>query len=55
MYAPSSEVGTFMRHFTGYSYDAKNAYDDAPDSMAMLAIKFIKKIKESTKIKFIRR
>lgn len=38
-YPVSSEYGKFMAAFTSYSQLAKNAHDDAPDMVTMLAIK----------------
>ncbi len=41
LYAASSQMGRFMLHIKQYSYITKNAFDDAPDSVAMYAEKFI--------------
>ena len=37
-YLPNSEYGQFMAALTSYSQNTKNAHDDAPDMVTMLAI-----------------
>lgn len=41
MYAPSSDVGKALLNVYGYRYDGKVAHDDAPDSLALFAKRFI--------------
>lgn len=42
LYGQSRQMRNFMKYFTSYSYLTKNKYDDAPDSMAMFANKFVR-------------
>lgn len=35
LFPPNSAMGKFMETFTTYSYDVANAFDDAPDSVAL--------------------
>ena len=42
LYGQSRQMRNFMKYFTSYSYLSKNKYDDAPDSLAMFANKFIR-------------
>ena len=41
LFAAGSDMGKFMKWFTGYSYFVKMDFDDAPDSVAQYAEKFI--------------
>lgn len=41
MYAPSNDIGKALLNVYGYSYDRKTEHDDAPDSLALFAKKFI--------------
>ena len=41
MYAPSSDVGKALLNVYGYTYNGKVAHDDAPDSLALFAKRFI--------------
>lgn len=41
MYAPSHPVGNAMQNVYGYTYTGKVAHDDAPDSLALYARRFI--------------
>ena len=41
MYSPSNDIGKAMLNVYGYRYDGKVAHDDAPDSLALFAKKFI--------------
>lgn len=41
LYANSNDIGKALMNVYGYSYVKKVAYDDAPDSLAMFAHKFI--------------
>ena len=42
LFGMSRAMRNFMKYFTSYSYLAKNKYDDAPDSLAMFANKFVR-------------
>lgn len=42
LYGQSRQMRNFMKYFTGYSYNQKNKFDDAPDSVAMFTEKFIR-------------
>lgn len=41
MYAPSNDIGNALLNFYGYTYNGKVAHDDAPDSLALYAKRFI--------------
>ncbi len=41
MYAPSSDVGKALMNFYGYTYKGSVEHDDAPDSLALFAKRFI--------------
>lgn len=41
MYAPSNPIGNAMQNVYGYTYTGKVAHDDAPDSLALYAKRFI--------------
>lgn len=41
MYSPSSDVGKALMNVYGYTYSGNVAHDDAPDSLALFAKKFI--------------
>ena len=41
LYAPSNDIGKAMMNVYGYSYTGTNAHDDAPDSLALFAKRFI--------------
>ena len=41
MYAPSSDVGKALLNVYGYRYNGKVEHDDAPDSLALFAKRFI--------------
>ena len=41
MYAPSNDIGKALMNVYGYRYDGKVLHDDAPDSLALFAKKFI--------------
>ena len=41
MYAQSSDVGKALMNFYGYTYTGSVAHDDAPDSLALFAKRFI--------------
>ena len=41
LYANSNDIGKALMNVYGYSYVKKVAFDDAPDSLAMFAHKFI--------------
>ena len=41
MYAPSNHIGNAMQNVYGYTYTGKVAHDDAPDSLALYAKRFI--------------
>ena len=41
MYAPSSDIGKALMNVYGYTYTGKVMHDDAPDSLALFAKKFI--------------
>jgi hypothetical protein len=41
MYAPSHPIGNAMQNVYGYTYTGKVAHDDAPDSLALYARRFI--------------
>jgi hypothetical protein len=41
MYAPSSDIGKALLNVYGYRYDGKVAHDDAPDSLALFAKRFL--------------
>ena len=43
IYGMGHQMRNFMRYFTSYSYMTTNKFDDAPDSIAMFAEKFIRK------------
>ncbi len=42
LFGLSRAMRNFMKYFTSYSYLTKNKFDDAPDSVAMFANKFIR-------------
>ncbi len=48
MYAPSTDIGKALLNVYGYSYEKKTEHDDAPDSLALFAKKFISKIGMAT-------
>lgn len=41
MYAPSNDIGKALLNFYGYTYKGTVAHDDAPDSLALYAKRFI--------------
>jgi hypothetical protein len=41
LYANSNDIGKALMNVYGYSYVKKVAFDDAPDSLALFAQKFI--------------
>ena len=41
MYAQSNDIGKALLYFYGYTYTGKVAHDDAPDSLALYAKRFI--------------
>lgn len=41
MYAPSSNIGNALQNVYGYTYKGKVAHDDAPDSLALYAKRFL--------------
>ena len=41
MYSPSHNIGKALMNVYGYTYTRKNVHDDAPDSLALFAKKFI--------------
>ena len=41
MYAPSSDIGKALLNVYGYTYNGKVAHDDAPDSLALFAKRFL--------------
>lgn len=41
MYASSHDIGNALNSVYGYDYNRKNAHDDAPDSLALFAKRFI--------------
>jgi hypothetical protein len=41
MYAQSNDIGRALLYFYGYTYQGKVAHDDAPDSLALYAKRFI--------------
>ena len=41
MYAPSNPIGNAMQNVYGYTYTGKVAHDDAPDSIALFARRFL--------------
>lgn len=41
MYSQSNDIGKALMNVYGYTYNAKVAHDDAPDSLALFAKKFI--------------
>lgn len=41
MYAPSNDIGKALLNFYGYTYTGSVAHDDAPDSLALYAKRFI--------------
>jgi hypothetical protein len=41
MYAPSNPIGMAMQNVYGYTYIGKVAHDDAPDSLALYAKRFL--------------
>ena len=41
MYAPSNPIGNALQNVYGYTYTGKVAHDDAPDSLALYAKRFI--------------
>lgn len=41
MYAPNNDIGKALLNFYGYTYKGTVAHDDAPDSLALYAKKFI--------------
>ena len=41
MYAPSHPIGNAMQNVYGYTYTGKVAHDDAPDSLALFARRFL--------------
>ena len=41
MYAPSNDIGNAMQNVYGYTYTGKVAHDDAPDSLALYAKRFL--------------
>jgi predicted phage terminase large subunit-like protein len=41
MYAPSNDIGKALLNVYGYRYDGKVAHDDAPDSLALFAKRFL--------------
>lgn len=41
LYAPSSNMGKALMNVYGYNYDGKAKHDDAPDSLALFAKRFI--------------
>jgi hypothetical protein len=43
MYAPSNPIGNAMQNVYGYTYTGKVAHDDAPDSLALYAKRFLMK------------
>lgn len=45
MYASSSDIGNALNSVYGYDYNLKNVHDDAPDSLALFAKKFIMNIR----------
>ena len=40
LYANSNDIGRALTNVYGYSYVKKNAFDDAPDSLALFAKRF---------------
>lgn len=53
MYGIGHQMRNFMKYFTGYSYLTKNKFDDAPDSVAMFAEKFVRTTSSSFEAKTI--
>ena len=45
LYETNSDYGRFMSQVTGFSLDSKNAHDDAPDALSMLADMLSKSVK----------
>lgn len=41
MYAPSTDIGKALMNVYGYNYSGANAHDDAPDSLAIFAKRFV--------------
>ena len=41
MYAPSHPIGMALQNVYGYTYTGKVAHDDAPDSLALFAKRFL--------------
>lgn len=55
VYSPKSQVGKFMHDLLGYNYDIKVKHDDAPDSLANFALKFIVNKQRGAKVKTLSR
>lgn len=51
LYNDGSHMGTFMKHFTSYSYLHVNEFDDAPDAVALYSNCFISKSNHIPKVK----
>jgi len=51
LYASSSDYGIFMYQLNSYSFDSANKFDDAPDSIALFAYKYISGRKRKNIIK----
>lgn len=55
VFANGSQMGQFMKWFTGYSFEIKAKHDDAPDSLAQYVKKYVNNIVNRATISTIRR